>query len=950
MPLAGFNNSFKLTIDGTKIDEDLTNFPVSITLSSGTGQTGFDATDVFTELTPPTVASGILLHMNGDASDSGHAITTYGTSKLHPATTFSGFNSLGYMEFDGSTEYLTIPGHVDWNFDGDFTIDFWLRNNSGNNKTLIKSVSNEDWNSASTGDWVFALGGDSKLTLYIKGVGNVGAAGTVLSTSVWYHVAIVRSGSSMKLYLNGTPDGNTLNSSATLGNTQMLKIAGLIQTNLTLGSLNGYISELRISKGTDRGWTSNFTPPTELYEKDSYTKLLVHFDGDQSNSNHVVTFSDSMPIYNSPKVWGGSYYFDGVGDYLSIPDHADWDFGSGDFTVECWVYLNNVSTYQGIYGRTVDTDNKVFMRVMNDGTINWYNNDGGSENGRVTSSPVNDTTWYHVAVVRSGTVLSLYLNGVLEDSDTITGSIPDISEELSIGRYDSNGGPSWYYLNGYLSELNILKGVAKYISNFTVPQGPPGSSWDNRKKIAITDSSDNQLYTEIERWDYANEEANLWVKVPTIASGTDTDLYLYYDASATTNSGYVGDTGDSPAQQVWNSDFEGVWHLSQDPSGGSGAIKDSTSETRNLTSSGTMLTEDLVDGKIGKGIDFDGSDDELVGSDCDNIRATNFAASGWFKTTDPSPPGHIYILSNRDTSTADQFVIRVSVTNAYAVFQTYDGSSSSALTGNTPLNDGFWHHIVGVREGTQLTLYIDGDSVESESLTLRDINTSEGYKIGGIGIGGGINSFTGVIDECRVYNKEIASTWIKADYYSNCNDLVTFSSPVTFIFSGPIPTPYSTVYGVTNQLQLTTTVTGLYPSYIYDATFYDAYDDSQIETISGTQSGQYVSTYMPTPTATDYNWYLIATSSGQFDTSSTYTFSNRFMCSGHTQVAGTGASGIPVRLYRRSTGAYIGGVVSSGVSGTFDIITDYNEDHYAVALYTTSGTNALILDWLNPSN
>jgi hypothetical protein len=75
-----------------------------------------------------------------------------------------------------------------------------------------------------------------------------------------------------------------------------------------------------------------------------------------------------------------------------------------------------------------------------------------------------------------------------------------------------------------------------------------------------------------------------------------------------------------------------------------------------------------------------------------------------------------------------------------------------------------------------------------------------------------------------------------------------------------------------------------------------------------------------------------------------------YICSGYTQVAGTGVSGITVRLYRRSTGEYMGGAISSGVSGTFDINTDYNEDHYAVALYTASGTNALILDWLNPSN
>jgi len=75
-----------------------------------------------------------------------------------------------------------------------------------------------------------------------------------------------------------------------------------------------------------------------------------------------------------------------------------------------------------------------------------------------------------------------------------------------------------------------------------------------------------------------------------------------------------------------------------------------------------------------------------------------------------------------------------------------------------------------------------------------------------------------------------------------------------------------------------------------------------------------------------------------------------FLCTGQTQINDVPASGIPVRLYRRSTGEYVGGVVSSGVSGTFEIETDYNEYHYAIALYTSDDTNAIIADWLIPDN
>ncbi len=172
---------------------------------------------------------------------------------------------------------------------------------------------------------------------------------------------------------------------------------------------------------------------------------------------------------------------------------------------------------------------------------------------------------------------------------------------------------------------------------------------------------------------------------------------------------------------------------------------------------------------------------------------------------------------------------------------------------------------------------------------------------------------------------------------------------MAFIFSSPTPTDLSTVYGTTRQLYLTTTITGEEPNYIYDAGFYDDYDDSQIgSTVSGTQSGQPAGVIMSTPSGINYQWYITATSSGVEDTSDTYTFTNKFLCEGQTQVNNVPASGIPVRLYRRSTGEYVGGATSTGISGTFEIETDYNDFHYIVGLYSSDDTNAIIHDWIKP--
>jgi len=178
----------------------------------------------------------------------------------------------------------------------------------------------------------------------------------------------------------------------------------------------------------------------------------------------------------------------------------------------------------------------------------------------------------------------------------------------------------------------------------------------------------------------------------------------------------------------------------------------------------------------------------------------------------------------------------------------------------------------------------------------------------------------------------------------------------SFTFSDSLPVHLSTVYGISQTLQLTTTVSGEQGSYIYDATFYDATTSGIIgSTISGINSGNYVSTVMQTSIATDYSWYLLVTSSGEEDISSVYTFTNKFLCAGTVKEGETALSGISIRLYKRDTGELVGSGISTGISGTFEIETTYNECHYAVALYasTVSGvditeTNALIYDHLKP--
>ena len=176
---------------------------------------------------------------------------------------------------------------------------------------------------------------------------------------------------------------------------------------------------------------------------------------------------------DGPFVGAGYVEFDGTGDYLSITDSTDFDFGSGDFTIEFFLYSASFSNYTGILGKRnaetdyapllIDTDNSAQKKVR------FLTSTTGSSWISITSSSAFPLSqWVHVAVVRSGSTITLYENGVSKGSASISGSIISNSAPVFVG-----AGVLTIFgsarLNGFLSNLRILKGTALYTSDFTVP-------------------------------------------------------------------------------------------------------------------------------------------------------------------------------------------------------------------------------------------------------------------------------------------------------------------------------------------------------------------------------------------------------------------------------------------------------------------------------------------------
>lgn len=303
-------------------------------------------------------------------------------------------------------------------------------------------------------------------------------------------------------------------------------------------------------------------------------------------------------------------------------------------------------------------------------------------------------------------------------------------------------------------------------------------------KIAVTAADGTtQCYVEVERWDNANELAWLWVKVPSISSSVDTDLYLYFDHAQSDNTTYIGAAGSTVAQSVWDSNTMAAYTFGQDPQGGAGCIIDDTANNNDGTAVGEMLTGDLVDGNIGKALDFEGANDGIEITDSASLTlGGNFTISTIIKPHNlPSIDGTIQSLVCKfDTDGGyDIRIIHYSGTLNIGVYTNAATTGGGLVTLSPELSNDAWAHIHAVCDGTNSKVYINGEYINQVSNTIVPANGVKKLNIGKFGLYSGSELgryFDGLIDTVRLHNTDRSAAWIKADYNSCFNSLVTFNT------------------------------------------------------------------------------------------------------------------------------------------------------------------------------
>lgn len=475
--------------------------PPTVTISSATGlwtmqdQMRYQAAGTW----PPSVVPDPyfenvigLFHFDGtngaqnntflDSSTNAFSITRNGNTTQGSFSPFSRAAGNWSNYFDGSGDNLTVASNAAFTFGtGDWTIEVWLYLASDQ----------------ATADGVFDLRPPATNGLYPAIVFNTGntlgfyvngvyvITSSALAVGQWYHVAVARSGTSTKMFVNGVQSGSTytdtnnyLSSTATIGT-----LAGLS----TGYDFTGYISNLRVVKGT-AVYTAAFTPPTTPLTAIANTSLLTcqsnRFIDNSTNAFAItVNGNTSVQVFNpfnpttaySTTTNGGSGYFDGSGDYLTTPNNAAFS-PSGDFTIEAWVYVTNAS----------NSYYRIMCSGINNSSTNWSFNLSNLTTTRTVSLYLGSTTtlytstasiifgqWNHVAVSRSGSAsnnLKVFVNGVGTSFSTTASLSTGANVVLAVGA-DSGGTDALF--NGYISGARIVNGTGLYTADFTPPTAPP---------------------------------------------------------------------------------------------------------------------------------------------------------------------------------------------------------------------------------------------------------------------------------------------------------------------------------------------------------------------------------------------------------------------------------------------------------------------------------------------
>lgn len=400
-------------------------------------------------------------------------------SPFSPGASYSASTIGGSGYFNGSSSVVLPTAQTTT---GSFTAECWF----------YRSADPANYHVIFGGENI-GSGGAVNTQLTVKTTGVVGfvinaAAGAadsaagVVPLGQWSHIAWVRSGTTCATFVNGARVA-TGTSSGTL-NIKMIGAGGNGAGGNYGGGYDsiGYIAGARLTTSAVYDPTlTTLTVPTAPPTAIANTQLLCNFTNagiiDSTMQHNIETVGDAKISTAQSKFGGSSMYFDGTGDYLSVPINSSFTFGTGDFTIESWFYLTAAgNVYPFIYSQA-RAGTSLDIRFGNNGFGNFLQVAIDSATlSAVWSCNLTQAaavgSWKHVAFTRSGSTCRLFVDGIQQSlgSGANPGSFPSTSFSDTTNIPIPNATPTiGSGFTGYIDDFRVTKGYARYTANFTPP-------------------------------------------------------------------------------------------------------------------------------------------------------------------------------------------------------------------------------------------------------------------------------------------------------------------------------------------------------------------------------------------------------------------------------------------------------------------------------------------------
>ena len=488
--------------------------------------------------------------------------------------------------------------------------------------------------------------------------------------------------------------------------------------------------------------------------------LLLRGNG----SNNGTIFADTGPAAKSvtrvgstvtstaqSKFGGASLYFDGSDSVLEVGSAYDADvagFGTGDFTIEMWFRTASTSRVSVLsaYNAAASPATGLVLQLNKDdggGPISGSINFGYGDSSLVstTGGKWSTNTWHHLAVVRSGTALVIYVDGVSQGSATNSTDIAS-GTKLSLGGLFAGGYIQDY--TGYIDDVRITR-AARFTGTFT----PPTATYQvgaytaaQTLPVTITGSGGGSGLS--------------WSSVPASATASGTAGQIAYDAPGKFYLCTATNTWRRTTLSSWVSDpyFSSVsllLHMSG--ANGSTTFSDSSSAARTVTPSGSAAISTAQSRFGGSSGYFNMSADylDIANNAAFDFGTGDFTIETWFYASAASGENYYPIFHN-----SLLFYAANTGSNSGRVM-VFDGSTNvvdTGVSGNVfSLNT--WTHLAWVRSSGVITIYVDGISKASATVS-GSISSGSPNRIGRFG-SASFSGATAYIDDLRI-TKGVART------------------------------------------------------------------------------------------------------------------------------------------------------------------------------------------------